>query len=179
MDINELYKSARNGNNDAKDELFRILFIRFRLLAIHIVREEQLAEDIAQDALLVILNKLGTIEIETSFSAWAYKILRNTVIRCLKKRNRRRVLLEEALGYSDVNVEWNPDRALERNIIRCLRLLMKKNSTYIRALNLRNQGFKTEEITKKLGMNRNNLYQIYRRARMTLKKCIESGGRSI
>jgi RNA polymerase sigma factor (sigma-70 family) len=88
MKINDFYKSALSGNQDDLDRLYETLSARFRLFMRHRVSNEEDAEDIVQDAIMTILNEINNIKIETSFSAWAYKILENKFLAFLQKKSR-------------------------------------------------------------------------------------------
>ena len=67
---------ARLGSRDACDELVR----RFRgaatMIARQIVRSEQTAEDVAQEALIAALTALPSLERPESFPHWLYAITR-------------------------------------------------------------------------------------------------------
>ena len=80
MKINALYGNARQGDEAAEKELFQYLTARFNYLAQLDIGNEADAEEIAQEALMTVVQKYREIDIHTSFSSWAYKVLENKVL---------------------------------------------------------------------------------------------------
>lgn len=88
-------------------EAFELLVDRFQnkvfRLAISMVRDEALAQDLAQDILMKIWKALPGYHGEASLSTWIYTISRNTCLTELKRRAARRTvslsepLVEESL----------------------------------------------------------------------------------
>lgn len=71
---------------------------------------------------------------------------------------------------------FRPDPDLEMNLARCLRRLIQSYPRYARVLNLKYQGYSTEQICEKLRITRDNLYVLHSRARAELKGCLAKGG---
>jgi len=81
-------------------ETFDLVVDRFQnkvfRLAISMVRDEMLAQDLAQDILVKIWRGLPAFHGEASLSSWIYTISRNTCLTELKRRKARpTVSLEE------------------------------------------------------------------------------------
>lgn len=55
-------------------------------------------DDIAQDALLVAYERLATFRADEDFGAWVRGIARRLVANCLRKENRRQVILSEHMA---------------------------------------------------------------------------------
>ena len=77
-------------------EAFELLVDRFQnkvfRLAISIVRDETLAQDLAQDILVKVWKALPGYNGAASLSTWIYTISRNTCLRELKRRAARRTV---------------------------------------------------------------------------------------
>jgi hypothetical protein len=64
---------------------------------------------------------------------------------------------------------------LKRQLLVCLKKLIKINPIYARAINFVHQGYKTREICEKLNITRNNFYVILTRGRHMLDTCLKTG----
>lgn len=88
---------ARAGDHDA----FRVLVERYQgrvyRLALRILRDEEQAQDAAQEAFLKVYRSLDRFEGRSSFYTWLYRLTMNVCLD-LKRRDR-----------SDRRVEWNEE----------------------------------------------------------------------
>jgi len=104
---------------------FRLLFDRYRnelyTYALKVVKQKELAEEIVQDAFIIIWNKRSHLQKELSIKAYLYKITQNLSFNVLKRaaldeRLRQRVFHsmsladnpEEQSDYNDTyaQIEW-------------------------------------------------------------------------
>lgn len=91
MDYTELsdqgiVELALEGRESAYRELLR-RYQRPVLSLIHrIVRDRELAEDLAQDTFVKVLNALERYKPEFKFSSWIFKIAHNTALDSLRRR---------------------------------------------------------------------------------------------
>jgi len=88
---------ARAGDHAA----FRVLVERYQgrayRLALRVLRDEDRAQDVVQDALLKVYGSLDRFEGRSSFYTWLYRIVMNL---CLDRKRRDR---------SDREVEWDDE----------------------------------------------------------------------
>jgi len=143
------------------------------------------AEDIAQDALLRILNSLDSFEGRSRFTTWAMAIAVRTAVSELRRRHFRDVSLEQVihgenntldLGETGVRtVEDSIDRqALYDQLREHIETdLTEKQKTVIQALL---GGMPVENIADRMGTNRNAVYKMMHDARLKLKQSFESSG---
>ncbi len=171
--LDDLVARARLGDIEAEEELFRLLLVRFVAFAKRKVGDPEAAKDIAQDACVTVLQKYKTTTFTISFAAWAHGVLKNKIGNYWQGRPPGGIKV--GVDMTDGFTPTQPDEELRRKLIRCFRLLMKKNRRYARALNLVHQGYLTDEICRRLRVNAGNLYAILCRARTRLKKCMERG----
>jgi RNA polymerase sigma factor (sigma-70 family) len=174
--IYSVLKLARGGNREAEDELFRILRVRFILIAKRRIGEME-AEDIAQDACITVLQKYRGLEDTDRFEPWAYSILRNKIGNILQSRQSQNIVAVDSASlaqrYAGSDTAYPPD--LKQRIMSCLMKLIKRYPIYARTLNLAHNGYKTEEICARLKITPNYYYVALNRARKMLKDCIEGG----
>jgi len=171
MDINSLYDAALNGDKREETRLFEYLRVRFSLFVSHRIKNQEDADDVVQEAMIVISTEYKNIRIQSSFVAWAYKVLDNRILRKLhyyKNTNKLTKLKEQKADNT------NPD--IKIRLIECLRKLNTKNNRYARILNLHYHGYKSDEICKLIDISKNNMYAILSRARSLLKFCLDTGG---
>ena len=173
-DLNELYKLVKSNDKTAINHLFEILTARFRLFVGLRIRNVQDAEEVVQNSLLVISDNIAKIEIEQSFSAWAYKVLDNRMKAYFaKKKTATKYEVDDPRIY---NAGTPSDENLtKRQLLHCLKLICRKHPVYARILNLHYQGFTTEEICARLSMTPTNIYTILSRSRSLLSYCLEKG----
>ncbi|MDD3731773.1 MAG: RNA polymerase sigma factor [candidate division Zixibacteria bacterium] len=175
MNINELYLSAQSGDKEAEKKLFQYLYLRFILFAKQRVWNEEDAEDLVQGTLLFIKEEYVNVQIQKSFVAWAYSIIHNRLLNYISMKKRRRDIIVPASDYIEDNYNYEPDPVLENNLLNCLKKICSVNRKYARILNLHYQGFTTEEVCRKLRLNRNHVYVLLHKARTLLERCLENG----
>jgi len=151
---------------------------------------EALAEEVAQETLLRVLDYLDSFEGRSAFTTWVHKIAVREALGQLRRRRWRDVPLPE-MEMSD-----NPDAApremaddgpdpaamVERNdlMMRINRIIMEELTEKQRQalMTVAMQGMPLEEAAQRMGMNRNSLYKLMHDARLRLKRCMESEGMS-
>lgn len=176
ISVDEIWARVRDGDGAAEEEIFQHLLVRFNLLAKRRLGDRE-AEDVAQEACLTILEKCRSGGSVRYSDAWAYTILRNKIGNCLQTREtRRKTMLEEAIaGDLDTLPQPTEIPGLRSKLVGCLRKIMKMNPRYARVLSLTYQGYKTDEICRRLSIKPGHLYVILNRSRKMLNDCIEKG----
>jgi RNA polymerase sigma-70 factor (ECF subfamily) len=82
----EVVALAREGREAAYRELVRRYERPVFSLIYRMVRDRALAEDLAQDTFVKVLNALGSYRSEYKFSSWIFKIANNVAIDQLRRR---------------------------------------------------------------------------------------------
>ncbi|MBI3983608.1 MAG: sigma-70 family RNA polymerase sigma factor [Gemmatimonadetes bacterium] len=100
----EVVHAARAGREDAHHELLRRYQRPVFSLIYRMVRDRELAEDLAQETFVKVLGALDSYRPEFKFSSWIFKIANNAAIDHLRKRQLDTLSLEGAPDAS------NPDR---------------------------------------------------------------------
>src|SRR5436305_4444813 len=94
-----------------RDRLLRLLLTHRGMLQgyiMAIVRDFHLAEDVFQEASLIILKKGQALKEEGEFNLWARKVARLEALSALRKRNRVPDLLDPAL-LDLLEPHWSTD----------------------------------------------------------------------
>ena len=145
-------------------------------------------EDLAQEALLKILNGLDSFRGESRFTTWAQKIAVNVAFTELRRRRWQEVSLEDLSASSPgdfvpealVDPVADPEKqALQRSLLETLRQAIEVELTDRQRQALvaaRIQGMPLAEVARRMGTNRNALYKLLHDARQRLKRQLEAQG---
>ena len=142
-------------------------------------------EDLAQEAVLRVVDRLGSFRGESRFTTWAMAIAVRMAFDELRHRRWKDVsfdvLTEEAVGPA--TFEGSPagdqDRRLTReHVLQELKTVIdgKLTEKQRRVLAAELQGMPQSEIAAQLGMNRNALYKLSHDARRKVKAQLEAAG---
>src|ERR1700744_787457 len=122
----ELIREAQKGQRSAFDALVRRYDQSVLRLALHMLGNEQDAQDVHQEAFIKAYRHLGNFRFECSFYTWLYRIVTNLCLDHLRRRKSRRedpATVVDASGeeidlmanLTDGRASANPARELERN----------------------------------------------------------------
>ena len=121
----ELIREAQRGDRTSFDSLVRRYDQSVLRLALHMLGNEQDAQDVHQEAFLKAYRHLGNFRFECSFYTWLYRIVTNLCLDHLRRRKSRRedpatVLdsrgdeMDLLSNISDTRSMANPARELDR-----------------------------------------------------------------
>jgi RNA polymerase sigma-70 factor (ECF subfamily) len=121
----DLIREAQKGNRGAFDTLVRRYDQSVLRLALHMLGNEQDAQDVHQEAFIKAYRHLGNFRFECSFYTWLYRIVTNLCLDQLRRRKSRREDPSTALDASgdemdllsnitDDRAMANPARELDR-----------------------------------------------------------------
>jgi RNA polymerase sigma-70 factor (ECF subfamily) len=190
--VADLQSSIPSVRESAGEDLSRIVF---RIACAYLHRRgdvaesevEQLAEDVAQEALVDILSKLDSFRAESKFTTWVYQFVNNNARELLRKRSPSESRLSVP-GHNETAtlLEIIPDPQV------CTPLLEVEENDLIRAaqevintclterqrlvLLLCQAGYTRREIAERINATVNNVYQLLHAARKKLKKELHSRG---
>jgi RNA polymerase sigma-70 factor (ECF subfamily) len=92
----EVVALAREGREAAHRELIRRYERPVFSLLLRMLRDRQLAEDLAQETFIKALNAIGSYRPEYKFSSWIFKIANNAAIDLLRRREVETLSLDGA-----------------------------------------------------------------------------------
>ncbi len=121
----DLIREAQRGERAAFDSLVRRYDQSVLRLALHMLGNEQDAQDVHQEAFIKAYRHLGNFRFECSFYTWLYRIVTNLCLDQLRRRKSRREDPATVLDASgdemdlmanvpDTRAMANPGRELER-----------------------------------------------------------------
>ncbi len=148
---------------------------------------EQVAQDLAQDALLTILKNLDEFRGESKFTTWAYRFAINMSLVEARRQRWKNLSLDRILENSDLpDLQFedtespDPDRsAQQQEIWEAVREVIQNELTERQRAILTAVVFDdvpVDVVTKEFKMNRNAVYKMVHDARTKLKKRLEERG---
>ena len=180
VDDHELVEAARKGDRDA----FRTLFDRYHrrayALAFGVLRHQDDALDVVQDAFIKAHRYLDKFEGNSSFYTWLYRIVMNLAIDHLRKHRRVKPveLDEQHLDESDEALlpkilGGNPGRALMDKEIRARidQALAELSDNHRAVLIMRElEGMSYEELAQAMGCSKGTIMSRLFHARKNMQK---------
>jgi RNA polymerase sigma-70 factor (ECF subfamily) len=129
----EAIRRARNGDRSVFEYLYRLHSRRVYALCLRMVGNTAEAEDLTQEAFLLLLRKIHTFRCESAFSTWLHRLAVNLVLMRLRKKSLPIVPIEATpdpddetfsptidIGAPDLLLEGSIDRV---NLERCIQRL--------------------------------------------------------
>lgn len=168
--------------SDLRDMLFRGLS---KSLSKHGRVDDAFLEDIVQEALMKILEKLGDFEGRSKFRTWAVTIAVRTAVSKMRNREWQNVSLENFTSHA----EFDPQIAVDYSITTVrtnsrLEMLGRLKELIDSELTERQWiaitadllGMPLPQIAEKLGSNTNSIYKLLHDARKKLRSGLEAAG---
>lgn len=148
-----LVQLARDGDREAMNELVTRHHAGAYRVALGIVRDEERAADVTQDAFLKAIRGLARFRGDASFKTWLYAITANEARGALRKHGRRRELDLDSAGPVPSDQEDAHTRMESREEAGRIReLLMNLPEKQRLAVTLRiDEGFSFREIGELIG----------------------------
>ena len=109
----DLVARARTGDREAFGELVRIHQHEVYTLAVRLVRDRDMASDVAQDAFIRAWRAMPKFRGDAKFSTWLHRITVNTAWTHRTKKNRVRLDPLESLNADPESTSLDPVRAGE------------------------------------------------------------------
>ncbi|MGQ0703430.1 MAG: RNA polymerase sigma factor [Gemmatimonadales bacterium] len=183
----EIVRLAREGSEAAYRELIRRYQRPVFSLIYRMVRDRELAEDLAQDTFVKVINALSSYRPEFKFSSWVFKIANNVAIDQLRRRELDTLSLEgsphattqDRIEATSLEVAEPGENALDEVANRELggtieRAIAKLRPEYRACILLRHvEGRPYEEIAEILDLPLGTVKTYIHRARHELRRVLE------
>jgi len=108
VEDDELIREAQRGERTSFDALVRRYDQSVLRLALHMLGNEQDAQDVHQEAFIKAYRHLGNFRFECSFYTWLYRIVTNLCLDQLRRRKSRREDPATALDASGDEMDLTP-----------------------------------------------------------------------
>ena len=178
---------AQQGRDSAFRELIRRYERPVFSLIFRMVRDRELAEDLAQDTFIKVLNHIDRYRPEFKLSSWLFKIANNVAIDHLRRRQLDTISIDgsphaqtaEAIEATSFDVVGQQESALEEMEARELGTAIERAITSLRpeyrsCIMLRHvEGRSYEEIAATLDLPLGTVKTYIHRARHELRRALE------
>jgi RNA polymerase sigma-70 factor, ECF subfamily len=171
---------ARNGDRAMFEYLYQLHSRRVYAVCLRMVGNTAEAEDLTQEAFLLLLRKIHTFRGESAFSTWLHRLAVNLVLMRLRKKSPPIVPIEATpdpddetfslsidIGAPDLLLEGSIDRI---NLERCIRQLPAGYRTVFVLHDI--QGYEHSEIAEILGRSVGDSKSQLYKARMRLRELL-------
>jgi RNA polymerase sigma-70 factor (ECF subfamily) len=169
---------ARNGDRSVFEYLYRLHSRRVYAVCLRMVGNTAEAEDLTQEAFLLLLRKIHTFRGESAFSTWLHRLAVNLVLMRLRKKSPPVVPTEASpdpddetfspsidIGAPDLLLEGSIDRI---NLERCIQRLPEGYRTIFVLHDI--EGYEHNEIAKILGRSVGDSKSQLHKARTRLRE---------
>lgn len=183
LDEKDLAQQARKGDTAAFNQLVLAYQQQMFNLALRILMDEKLAEDITQEAFLAAFRALAAFR-GGSFRAWMARIVTNRCFDELRRQKRHPSLPIESTDdgeemddppalkdESELPEEKLEKAELENAIVNCIKELSVDFRTALLLVDI--QGFDYQEAARVIGKPIGTLKSRLARARLTVQDCLQ------
>jgi len=176
----EFIQRAREGDRTAFEYLYRLHSRRVYAVCLRMVADPTEAEDLTQEAFLLLFRKIHTFRGESAFSTWLHRLAVNLVLMRLRKKSFPTISIEAVPDPDDENGRpsidiGTPDLLLEGSIdrislARCIALLPAGYRTMFVLHDI--QGYEHREIARILGRSVGDSKSQLHKARTRLRELL-------
>jgi len=148
-------------------------------LVLGIVRQRELAEEVAQDIFVKAFQSLGKFRKDASFSTWIYRIAYNSAISETRKKKRffkHSDQLENTLQLIPENEEENVDEQKNKLLEQAIRELAPEENLLVTLYYFEEKS--VEEISQSTGLSQSNVKVKLFRLRNKLKEYLIKYGKT-
>jgi RNA polymerase sigma-70 factor (ECF subfamily) len=176
----EFIQRAREGDRTAFEYLYRLHSRRVYAVCLRMVADPTEAEDLTQEAFLLLFRKIHTFRGESAFSTWLHRLVVNLVLMHLRKKSPPIVSIEATpdpdddtsspnidMGAPDLSLEGSIDRI---NLERCIGQLPAGYRTMFVLHDV--QGYEHREIAEMLGRSVGDSKSQLHKARTRLRELL-------
>jgi RNA polymerase sigma-70 factor (ECF subfamily) len=176
----EAIQRAQDGDKEMFEYLYQLHSRRVYAVCLRLVRDATEAEDLTQEAFLLLFRKIRTFRGESAFSTWLYRLAVNLVLMHLRKKSLKSVSIEATrdpddetsassidIGAPDLLMEGTLDRI---NLERCIERLPEGYRTIFVLHDV--QGHEHREIAEILGRSVGDSKSQLHKARTRLRELL-------
>jgi RNA polymerase sigma-70 factor (ECF subfamily) len=180
LDDSEVIRRAQSGDASVFEHLYKSHCQRVYALCLRMVGNTTDAEDLTQEAFMLLFRKIQTFRGESAFSTWLHRLVVNTVLMHLRKKSLPAISIEAGSGSDGENVSPGidiaaPDLSLEGsidriNLGRCIAQLPAGSRAVFVMHDI--QGYQHHEIAEILGRSEGVSKSQLHRARKRLRELL-------
>lgn len=171
MSLEQLIEKCKNNDTKAQSDLYKLFSSKLFALSLKYSRNRAEAEDVLQDAFIVIFNKIEQYKGKGSLEGWLKRIVINTALQRYREKGVFDIVNEENLK-GEIVIEVEND---EVDIDFLLKSIQELPDRYRLVFNLYVlDGYAHKEISEMLNITTGTTKSNLARARIILKEKIEA-----
>jgi len=182
----EIIRRAQKGSAQAFEQLYRRYSRRVYSLCLRMVKNDSEAEDLTQEAFLLLFRKIHTFRGEARFSTWLHRLTSNLVLMRFRKKRYPEVSLDATLESDEEDsrplIEFGgPDLRLSGVIdhVNLTRAIEQLPDGYREVFILHDvEGYEHTEIARILGRTIGNSKSQLFKARLRLRELLQEALRT-
>ncbi|MDY6381353.1 MAG: sigma-70 family RNA polymerase sigma factor [Synergistales bacterium] len=162
-------------NNQDFENIYRTYYRKMFGICVSYVHDQAIAEDLLQDAFIIVINKLPTLRDKTKLEPWISTIVKNTCVNYLRKKSlfsNISVDIEQQKDDIDDNVRQEEDTISYSTLMNMVEQLPDGYKKVFKLAVF--EGYTHEEIAKLLDISPKTSSSQLSRAKKTLKSMILS-----
>lgn len=172
-ELHLLILNSKKGNKKAQIKLYDLFSEAMFFISCRYLKDEEEAKDVMQDAFLKAFLNLDTYSKEASFGSWLKKIVINTCIDKLKKKNLDTVSIDNLPLEILEDDDWNFDIKISKNeIIEAIEKLKLKYKLVVKLYLI--EGYDHSEIAEILNIPIKTSRTHLRRGKMELRNLLKT-----
>tara|TARA_R110000868_G_scaffold135854_3_gene348499 strand:- start:4086 stop:4640 length:555 start_codon:yes stop_codon:yes gene_type:complete len=168
----QLVLNYQSGNKDALILLVKKWHKQFCNKAFWIVKDAEVAKDIAQDCWSIIIPKLHDLKDTNSFGSWALRIVYTKSLDHINENNKKRLSLESYKKEQQI-IDNNEEvkLAAQKDILNQIKLLPPNQQLVIRLFYLENYSLKeiSKQLNVSIGTTKSRLFTAREKLKQSLK----------
>ncbi|MBI1886068.1 MAG: sigma-70 family RNA polymerase sigma factor [Chloroflexi bacterium] len=173
----EMVQRAQKFDQAALTWLYQLYYPKVYNYAFVHLSNVQLAEDVASDVMLKVLESLPGYRLRgVPFAAWVFRIARNRIIDLHRRRKRRGEVDLDAVttAAEDDNPQGLAEQALDRNEIQAALVHLTEEQRQVIVLKFI-EGFDNGSIARVMGRSEGAVKSLQHRALLSLRRLLTAG----
>ncbi len=163
----------QSGNAKALTLLVKRWHKLFCKKAFWVVKDADLAKDIAQDSWNVIIRKIHELKNPKSFGSWALRIVYNKSLDAINANKRKSKIIKTYIYQQDeiVNEDENDNENLKSKLLKSIKELPQSQQVVIRLFYIEDYSLKeiSNILNISLGTTKSRLFHAREKLKITLK----------
>ncbi|MNZ92830.1 RNA polymerase sigma factor [Sphingobacterium multivorum] len=165
----ELINRVKSGDQDAFEQLYKSYSRKLTYRLLHLLKSEELAQDILQDVFLKVWEVRDRLDPELSFGAFLFTIASNYC-----KKSFRKALLDQVYYHHNTfeeaysPIEWQLDQKDAQQVLATVLEKLTPRQKEVFTLH-KIEGHSYKEISERLGISTNTINQLMQQANKQLK----------
>ena len=169
-----LIEKYQKGDTNALNILVKRWHLNFCRLALWVVKDADIAKDIAQESWTIIIYKLKDLQEPEKFKSWAISIVNRKAIDFIRAKNREQIKLMKNYNESDKITsfsEANDNSELYKTLLKGLEKLSIEHQMVIRLFYKENYSLKeiSEILNISIGTTKSRLFHAREKLKTILK----------